>query len=75
MSHNIQDINLESASSTELNMVVASNCSGFDSLVKNNMISGDQCEVSCDNCRNFQNKKCVVNLYDEVLCNLEENKQ
>lgn len=74
MSNDIKVTNLESVATTELNMLVASNCSGFDSLVTNSMINGDQCEVSCDNCKNFQHNKCVINLYDQVLSNIEEHK-
>lgn len=61
------------APSNQINMTVASNCSGYESVVSNSMTNGS-CAVSCDSCKNFKNHKCVVNLYDKVLCSIDDCK-
>lgn len=60
-----------SVSENEL-MMVAVNCPGYEPTVNNvtNTIGADNCK-SCDNCHNWQEHKCVVNLFDPVLASLD----
>lgn len=58
--------------SNEMNMAVAMNCPGYEPLVSGAFTNS--CTVSCDSCHNFQNHKCVVNLYDKVLAGIDDSK-
>lgn len=60
-------------SSRDQLMMVAVNCSGYEPLESNviNTIGADNCR-SCDNCHNWQNQQCVVNMFDKVLTSLDQ---
>jgi hypothetical protein len=54
-------------------MMVAVNCPGYEPTSNNvtNTIGASNCK-SCDNCHNWQDHNCVVNLFDPVLTSLDQ---
>lgn len=55
------------------NMTVAENCQGYQPIKgEGAFVSGYVSTTSCNNCQNFKNSKCQVNLYDKVLASLDE---
>lgn len=59
--------------SREQLMMVAVSCPGYEPLTHDvtNTIGAHNCK-SCDNCHNWQDHKCVVNLFDPVLTSLDQ---
>lgn len=64
---------MENTASNEQMMMVAVNCPGYEPLIQNttNTIGADNCK-SCDNCHNWENHKCQVNLFDQVLTSVDQ---
>lgn len=60
-------------SSKDQLMMVAINCPGYEATNNNftNSIGANNCK-SCDNCNNWQNHKCIINLFDEVLTSIDQ---
>lgn len=60
-------------SSRDQLMMVAVNCPGYEPLRKDvtNTIGAENSK-SCDNCHNWQEHRCVVNLFDQVLTSLDQ---
>lgn len=55
------------------NMSVAENCSGYQPIkAEGAFVSEYVSTTSCNNCQNFKNSKCQVNMYDKVLASLDE---
>lgn len=55
------------------NMTVAENCQGYQPIKSEGaFVSGYVSTTSCNNCQNFKDNKCQVNLYDKVLASLDE---
>lgn len=54
-------------------MHVGQSCPGYEALGSGfeNSI-GLENSKSCTNCHNYQGGKCVVNLFDKVLCGLDQ---
>lgn len=58
---------------TQQNMSIAENCSGYQPIkAEGAFVSGYVSTTSCNNCQNFKNSKCQVNMYDKVLASLDE---
>lgn len=58
--------------SNQINMTIAMNCPGYEPLVSETFTSS--CTVSCNSCHNFQDNRCVVDLYDKVLARIDDSK-
>lgn len=55
------------------NITVAENCQGYQPIKSEGaFVSGYVSTTTCNNCQNFKNSKCQVNLYDKVLASLDE---
>jgi hypothetical protein len=52
---------------------VAVECPGYEPM-REHLVStiGAEGGVSCGNCHNWQNERCVVNLFDKVLSSLDQ---
>ncbi|MCG8502794.1 MAG: hypothetical protein MJB12_20605 [Firmicutes bacterium] len=54
-------------------MAVAQSCQYFDSGgTINSTVSAAAENISCNICRNWDGKKCVINVFDNVLTNLDQ---
>lgn len=64
---------MENTASKEQMMMVAVSCPGYEPI-KNNVTNtiGAEDSKSCGNCRNWQDHKCIVNLFDPVLTSLDQ---
>lgn len=53
--------------------MIAVNCPGYEP-VRNDVTNtiGAENSKSCGNCHNWQDNKCVVDLYDKVLSSLDQ---
>lgn len=58
---------------SEKMLMAATNCSEYDPIVVGLSASiGDLYGVSCENCHHWRNARCDIDLYDEILNNVEE---
>lgn len=64
---------MENTASQNQMVMVAVNCPGYDPTCDNvtNTI-GAQNSKSCDNCDHWENHKCNINLFDQVLTSLDQ---
>lgn len=59
--------------SDELKMVVAENCSEYDSRDTGLNSSVSDLSKSCNNCKHLINDKCVKGVFDEIKRNIKQN--
>jgi len=60
-------------SSRDQLMMVAINCPGYEPTQNNftSSIGADNCK-SCDNCHNWKDHNCTINLFDKVLTSIDQ---
>lgn len=64
---------MNNSPSREQLMMVAIQCSGYDSLCSNVINTvGAENSMSCENCYHWKNHKCSIDLFDPVLTSIDQ---
>lgn len=54
-------------------MMVATNCPDYDAIDSGfSATIGGEYSVSCENCHHWQNNKCKIQVFDDVLTSIDQ---
>ncbi len=59
--------------SNELKMVVAQNCTEYESKYLISLLSMSNFSGSCDSCQNYMKGKCTRELFDDIMGIIKRN--